>query len=218
MGRGRQRRFGWLVSAICLSLVSLGGNGPALALTALELRPSDPLPKELTARLEVLAGEIGWGSLYRTEQMARADTAYGGGPVIAVTATPVLPVLAHLESRAWAAERFLDEDAADRRLAELQLDPSTSLAFDLLVIAETPEALDPAALAVTYRESPGAELSGSIEAHEISLEPTLGGDLHAARARIVVDLPEGHAWEPVQSMTVELQAGGQSFELLWTFP
>lgn len=215
MGRRRQWRFWCLIPVVGLCL---GGSGPALALTALEHRPSDPVPTDLAARLEALAGEIGWGSLFRTEQMARADTAYGGGPIIAVTATPVLPVLAHLESRAWAAERFLDEAAADRRLADLHLDPSMGLAFDLLVIAETPEALSPAVLAVTYRESHDAELPGMLEAHEVSLEPTLGGDLHAARARVVVDLPDGHDWKPVQSMTLELQAADQSFALVWTFP
>ncbi len=214
-GRRRQWRF-WCLMAI-LGLC-LGGTGPALALTALERRPTDPVPLEVTQRLQKLAGEIGWGSLFRTEQMARADTAYGGGPVIAVTATPAMPVILYLESRAWAAERFLAEAEADRRFAELYLDPSTGLVFDLLVIAETAEALRPDALEVTYRDSTGAEVPGEIQDHDVALEPTLGGALHAARARVMVVLADGHDWAAATTMTLELQAADQDFALTWTFP
>ncbi|MCB9966754.1 MAG: hypothetical protein H6852_03820 [Geminicoccaceae bacterium] len=214
MGSEWQWRF-WCLIPIGLCL---GGNGPALALTALDSRPSDEVPLELTQRLQKLAGEIGWGSLFRTEQMVRADTAYGAGPVLAVTATPSMPVLAYLESRAWAAERFLAEGDADRRFAELYLDPTTGLVFDLLVIAETPEALRSDALIVTFRDSTGSNLPGTFLEHDVALEPALGGALHAARARVMVVLPDGHDWATAEAMTFELQALDQDFALTWTFP
>lgn len=214
-GSGRQWRFWCLMPIVGLCL---GGSGPALALTALDSRPSDAVPLELTQRLQKLAGKIGWGSLFRTEQMARADTAYGAGPILAVTATPSMSVMAYLESRAWAAERFLAEDDADRRFAELYLDPSTGLVFDLLVIAETPEALRRDALIVTYRDGMASDLPGTFLEHDVALEPTLGGALHAARARVMVVLPDGHDWAAAETMTLELQALGQDFALTWTFP
>jgi hypothetical protein len=221
MTGSRRQRSGWqLVPMVgpCLIGLWLGGNGPALALTALDSRPSDEVPLELTQRLQKLAGEIGWGSLFRTEQMVRADTAYGAGPVLAVTATPSMPVMAYLESRAWAAERFLAEGDADRRFAELYVDPSTALVFDLLVIAETPEALRRDALIVTYLDGTGSELSGTFLEHDVALEPTLGGALHAARARVMVALPESHDWDAAETMTLHLKAMDQDFALTWSFP
>lgn len=190
----------------------------ALAETALDGRPSDPVAPAQARRLQALAGQIGWGALFRTEQMARADTAYGPGPILAVTATPGLPVLAYLESRAWAAARFLDEAAADRRFATSPLDPAAAIVFDLLVIATTPEVLEPAGVEVTYLDEHGVERSAVLETYAVTLEPTLGGDLHAGRGRVRIDLPEGHDWAGAGGMSLRLRAAGQDFDLVWSFP
>jgi len=52
----------------------------------------------------------------------------------------------------------------------------------------------------------------------VALEPALGGALHAARARVMVVLPDGHDWATAEAMTFELQALDQDFALTWTFP
>ncbi len=192
--------------------------GGAMAATALDGRPFDPLALEQAERFEALARQIGWGALLRTERMARADTAYGPGPVLAVTATPGLPALSFLESRAWAAERFLDEAAADRRLEAIRPDPGSTLLFDLLLIGTTPEALGAERLEVIYEDDHGQRHSGALEGYAITLEPTLGGALHAGRGRLRIDLPEGHDWALVEGISLRLLAAGQAFDLVWRFP
>lgn len=88
-------------TALAIALAAfLGHAGPLAAATALEARPADAVPNKVLARFTALADEIGWGLLFRTEQMAAADTTYAAGAVLAVTATPYLPVHFWLESRA----------------------------------------------------------------------------------------------------------------------
>lgn len=216
---GRRGPFRCIVLLTCgLCLGGLASTKGALAETALDSRPSDRVAPELTRRLQALADQIGWGSLFRTEQMARADTAYGAGSVLAVTATPRVPVLSYLESRAWAVERFQADDAADRRFAELYLDPATAIVFDLLVIGATSQALEAEALGITYRDDSGLELAGMLEGYDVTREPTLGGALHAGRGRIRIDLPDGHDWAQIDEMSLRLRAASQDFALVWVFP
>jgi len=189
----------------------------AAAETALARRPSDRLEPEVAARFTALAGEVGWGSLFKTEQMARADTAYGAGPVLAVTATPYLPLLFFLESRAWASQRFLSMDEADRRFTETYVDPEEGLLFDLLVIAETPEAVAADALAVRFVAQDGAPLPADLVDHAVTLEPTLGGELFAARARARVRFTVPPDWAGLGGMGLRVAAADAVFELDWRF-
>lgn len=208
---------GFALAALAGALVSALVAGGARAETVLERRPSDRLEPATAERFARLADAVGWGSLFKTEQMARADTAYGAGPVLAVTATPYLPLMYFLESRAWAIQRFLSLEEADRRFTETYLDPGQALAFDLLVIAESPKAIGEEALAASFFGPDGAAVAADLVDHAISLEPTLGGELHAARARMIVTFTQPPVWPQLEGMTLRVEADGQAFDLEWRF-
>lgn len=198
--------------AFCLlaSAVSAG--------TALERRPSDRLLPETAERLSAIAAEIGWGSLFRTEQMVLADTAYGPPPVIAVTASPYLPVMFFLESRAWAVERFLSLEEADRRFGEAYVDPGEGLLFDLLLISEEAAAIEAAALAFAYHDDAGTPTTARLSSHELTREPAMGGSLYAARGQLRIDFDEQPDWPSIGRMGLHVEAADSRFTLEWTFP
>jgi hypothetical protein len=206
-------------TALAIALAAfLGHAEPLAAETALEVRPADAVPNEVLARFTALADEIGWGSLFRTEQMAAADTAYGAGPVLAVTATPYLPVHFWLESRAWAAQRFRPPTDADERFMAFFVDAGDGLVFDLLVIGESDASLGQERLEVTYVDSTGTRLPAQIEDHEMADERAMGGSLRTARARLRVDFPEAPDWAAVDTIGLEVEAAGEVFAVGWRFP
>ena len=205
-------------AALAGLLALVAGAGPIAAETALEARPTDPVPTAELDRLSAIADQIGWGSLFRTEQMAAADTAYASGPVLAVTAMPYLPVHFWLESRAWAVERFRPLADADERFMAFVVDPKDGLVFDLLVIGETDTALDEAALDVTYIDSTGTRLPATIDEHAVTDERAMGGSLRTARARLSVSFDETPDWSTIEMIGLELTAAGDSFAVGWRLP
>lgn len=206
-------RIAGVVAAACAWLVA----AVAAAETVLERRPSDRLEPAEAERFSRLADEIGWGSLFKTEQMARADTAYGVGPVLAVTATPYLPLMFFLESRAWASQRFLSMDEADRRFAETYIDPGEGLLLDLLVIAETPRSVAADALSLHFQAGDGVALPAEVLEHAVSLEPTLGGELYAARAKVRVAFATAPDWPEQDGMALRVAVEDAVFDLEWRF-
>jgi hypothetical protein len=205
-------------AALAGLLALVAGVGPIAAETALEARPADAVPTAELDRLSAIADQIGWGSLFRTEQMAAADTAYAAGPVLAVTAMPYLPVHFWLESRAWAVERFRPLADADERFMAFVVDPKDGLVFDLLVIGETDTALDQAALDVTYVDSTGTRLPATIDEHAMSDERAMGGSLRTARARLTVTFDEAPDWSAVETIGLEVTAAGEVFAVGWRLP
>lgn len=200
------------------SVVALLLAAPAAsAETALDRRPSDRLTPETAERLAAIAAEIGWGSLFRTEQMIRADSAYGPGPVIAVTASPYLPVMFYLESRAWAVERFLSLEEADRRFGEAYVDPGDGMVFDLLLISEEAAPIEEEAIAIAYHDDSGTVASARLVSHEMTLEPALGGSLYATRAQLRVDFDGSPDWPAIGRMGLRVETADSAFDLDWTF-
>jgi hypothetical protein len=210
-----KRRAG---AALAGLLALVAGAGPIAAETALDARPVDAIPAAELARLSAIADQIGWGSLFRTEQMAAAATAYGSGPVLAVTAMPYLPIHFWLESRAWAVERFRPLADADERFMAFVVDPKDGLVFDLLVIGESDTVLDRAALDVTYVDSTGTRLPAVIEEHAVIDERAMGGSLRTARARLGVTFQVEPDWSAVETIGLELTAAGGVFALGWRLP
>lgn len=205
------RVVGALVAALCWA-------APAAAETALGARPDDRVARAELDRFTALADEIGWGSLFRTEQMAAADTAYGGGPVLAVTATPYLPVHFWLESRAWAVERFRPLAEADERFMDFVVDPADGLLFELLVIGADDARLGETPLAVTYVDSAGARLPVLVEALELADERAMGGSLRTARARLRVTFAEAPDWAAIETFGLEVEAAGDHLAVGWRLP
>lgn len=213
-----RRRLSCLVATLLAALA-----GPALGETLLAARPSDPVARDELARFTALAGQIGWGSLFHTEQMAAADSAYGAGPVLAVTAMPYLPVHFWLESRAWAAQRFRPEADADARFIEVVVDPADGLVFDLLVVGAADAPLDAAALEVTYVDSSGARLPVLVELLEAAEERAMGGSLQTLRAQLRVTFataPDRGApdWAAIESFGLEIDAAGTPLTVSWRLP
>lgn len=211
-----QRRLSRLAAAAAVALASLAA--PAAAETSLGARPHETVPREALDRFTALADEIGWGSLFRTEQMAVADTAYGTGPVLAVTATPYLPIHFWLESRAWAAQRFRPLTDADERFMTFFVDAGDGLVFDLLAIGEGEASLGADGLSVTYVDSTGTRLPALIEDHEAADERAMGGSLRTARARLRVPFPEPPDWTAIETIGLEVTAAGDTFAVGWRFP
>ena len=199
-------------------LALVAAAGPIAAETVLDARPTDAVATAELARLTAIADQIGWGSLFRTEQMAAADTAYGSGPVLAVTAMPYLPVHSWLESRAWAVERFRPLADADERFMAFVIDPKDGFVFDLLVIGESDTALNRAALDVTYVDSTGTRLPAVIEEHAVTDERAMGGSLRTARARLGVTFQDEPDWSAVETIGLEVTAAGGVFALGWRLP
>lgn len=191
---------------------------PAAGETQLPNRPSDRAGSARMETLRALADQIGWGSLRQTEHMKLADTAYGEPPIIAVTAAPYLPVTFFLESRHWAAQRFLGAAEADARLAEIAVDPSQAILFDLLVITEDPAVLEGSAPLVRFSDGAGRTLPAVAVDPEVTEEPALGGALYAGRASVLVPLPDGFDWAEVDRFTLSFEAGEIVRVLEWTFP
>jgi hypothetical protein len=208
-----RRQLSCLVATLLLALAA-----PAAAETPLPARPSDPVAREEMARLAALAGQIGWGSLFHTEQMAAADSAYGAGPVLAVTAMPYLPVHFWLESRAWAAQRFRPETEADERFMDFVVDPADGLVFDLLVVGQGGVALNAAALRITYVDSAGARLPVLVEAPETADERAMGGSLRTLRARLRVVFSETPDWPAIETFGLEIDAAGTRLAVAWRLP
>lgn len=206
------------VAALAGLLALVTGAGPIAAETALEARPTDPVPTAELDRLTAIADQIGWGSLFRTEQMAAADTAYAAGPVLAVTAMPYLPVHYWLESRAWAVERFRPLADADERFMAFVVDPMDGLVFDLLVVGGPDAALDEASLDVTYVDSTGTRLPAVIDEHAVTDERAMGGSLRTARARLRVTFDEAPDWSAVETIGLEVTAAGEVFAVGWRLP
>jgi hypothetical protein len=149
--------------------------------------------------------------------MAIADSSYGAGPVVSVSASPYTPILFFLESRAWAVDRFLDEAGADERRDAFAVDPSEQLLFEILVLSETEESLNRDAVTVDFRNDATGPVSVSLGDFDVSLQQAMGGDLYAARARGRVVVPPDHDWDQVAEMALEVRVGDQSFELTWSF-
>lgn len=208
---------GRAIAATMAATLALGAP-PASALTELPNRPSDPAPLERIDTLRALAAQVGWGSLKETEHMKLADTAYGAPPVIAVTAAPYLPVTFFLESRRWAAQRFLGVAEADEHFAEIWVDPADGLRFDLLVLTEDVAVLEASATTVRFADDTGRSLPAMPVALEVTEEPALGGALFAGRATILVPLPDDFDWDAVSRFSLAFEAGTVDRVLEWTFP
>jgi len=193
----------------------LGLSSASWAEKILDPRALVPITEEQIERLETLAANVGWGLLFRTEQMAIADSAYGTGPVLSFSATPYTPTLFFLESRAWAVERFLDEAGADTRLDAFAIDPVDGLLFDILILSETEEDIKSDGFSITYRDNTVSSIPVAVTQHELSLEQAMGGDMYVARARGRVDLPPDHDWNRVSTMDLQFRAGAQAFDLTW---
>ncbi|MDF1585600.1 hypothetical protein [Marinimicrococcus flavescens] len=207
-----RRRLGAAVLALALSW-------PAAA-TALELatRPDRPPSAGELRRLELLAEQIGWGTLHHSETMARAETGYGTGPWIMAQASPWFPESYFLASRAWAARQQLGTAEADDRLRMIHRDPQEILTFSFLLLAERPDALAPESVEVAFEAGPW-QAPGVLEEVETAPERTLGAQLHAARGRVRVDLPDGFDWAAVHGFLLRFsQSGAAPYLLSWTLP
>lgn len=201
-----------------IALAAALAPATAAAMTELPHRPTDPAGLERLPTLRALAEQVGWGALMETEHMKLADTAYGAPPVIAVTAAPYLPVTFFLESRRWAAQRYLGVAEADEHLAEIFVEPDEALVFDILVISEDAGLFGGATPTVRYEDATGRALPAVPLDLEVTLEPALGGALHAGRAKVLIPLPDGFAWDDVDGFTLTVEAGGVDRVLEWTFP